>query len=711
MTPRGVWAVKPDIHSVRFRFLSLMLVIMTVGFVLVAAWNHLANQAERQRELDGQLDAVKGRLRSSLQVAVWEFNHEQVKKIINAEMDAPFIKGIVIAYGKSRVYGVEKRNGELNEVKTIAPGSLDIKFPINWFEGEVERHLGDVTIFVTTEAITQSLQREFRRTVFQLLAISGATLAALYLVLTLIVLRPLARVRDVLLQIADGDAPLSLRLPEPEAEATEFRVVSRTFNQYADKFEKLMGGSMETVHESIRRISEGNHETPIPLEGRYPGSVLARLEQMRGNVSAAEATIIKARQAAEVANSAKSYFLANMSHEIRTPMNAVIGYSSLALESAELPLRERGYIESVNISAGHLLNIINDILDVSKIEAGKMNIEAENFRLDHLLADVLAATGPKAAEKDVHLSVDLPPEVPTELVGDALRIRQVLINLLGNAVKFTSEGSVVLTVQVVTRSHAGALYSDELILQFSVRDTGIGMSPEMLDSIFEPFSQGDTSTARTHGGTGLGLSICKSLTELMGGKMWVESAVGQGSTFHFTVRLRRPTAAPALPAPSTGSSAYSVDADALRGARILLVEDNVFNRNLAKEVLERAGLKVDTACDGQEAIRMVNAMAYEAVLMDCQMPIMDGYSATIQLRKNPRFSKLPIIAITANAMSGDVQAALAAGMNDHVPKPIRIGKLFAVLNKWVRGAPGPVPVVTLPAPRPGDGSDPTHASG
>lgn len=702
MTLRGVRALMPDIHSVRFRFLALALVIMTGGFVLIAVWNHMANQSERQRELDGQLEAVKGRLRSSLQVAVWEYNHEQVKKIINAEMDAPFIRGIVIAYGKSRVYGVEKQNGDLKEVKTLSPGSFDIRFPINWFEGEVERHLGDLTIFVTTDAINQSLQRDFRRTVFQLLAISAVTMAALYLVLTVIVLRPLGRIRDVLHQITDGDAPLSLRLPE--AEATEFRVVSLTFNQYADKFEKLMGGSMDTVHESIRRISEGDLETPIPLEGRYPGSVLARLEQMRGNVNAAEASIIKARKAAEVANSAKSYFLANMSHEIRTPMNAVIGYSNLALESTELPRRERGYIENVNMSAGHLLNIINDILDVSKIEAGKMNIEAENFRLDHLLADVRAATDPKAVEKDVRLSVDLPPEVPTELVGDALRIRQVLINLLGNAVKFTSEGSVALSVEVATRSHAGALYSDELMLQFNVRDTGIGMSPDMLDTIFEPFSQGDTSTARTHGGTGLGLSICRNLTELMGGRMWVESAVGQGSTFHFTVRLRRPTAATAAPVSSTAAPrADSADAHALRGARILLVEDNVYNRDLAKEMLTRVGLQVDTAGDGQEAIAMVNSAAYDAVLMDCQMPIMDGYSATIQLRKNPRFSKLPIIAITANAMSVDVQAALAAGMNDHVAKPIRIGKLLAVLNHWVRGASDAATVSTPPSAQREDG--------
>lgn len=665
-----------DVRSVRFRFLSLMFLILAIGFVLIGTWNHLADKAERQQELDDQLAAVKARLQSSLQVAVWEYNHEQIRKIINAEMDAPFIHAIVITYGKARSYGVEKQDGELKTVSSPAPADFERKFPVTFLEGQTERKLGDVTITVSTASIDRSLQRDFRRTVFQLLVVAVVTMAALYLVLTAIVLRPLGRVRDVLHQIADGDAPLSLRLPE--ADASEFRVVSRTFNQYADKFETLMGGSMDTVHESIRRISEGDLGTSIHQEDRYPGSVLARLAQMRRSVRAAEAGIIRARQAAEVANSAKSHFLANMSHEIRTPMNAVIGYANLALDATDLPDRERAYIENVNLAASHLLNIISDILDVSKIEAGKMAIEAERFPLDQVVADVLAAIQPKADEKGLHLRVDWSPDVPLELVGDALRLRQVLLNLLSNAVKFTPQGAVAVAVGVESPA------ADGWMLHFSVKDTGIGMSAQTLETIFQPFSQADTSTARTHGGTGLGLSICKSLTELMGGAMSVQSEVGRGSCFHFTVRVRRPAAPGAAPVPASAAPGHQADAQALAGARILLVEDNPFNRDLAKEMLERAGICVDEACDGQQAIRMASASDYDAVLMDCQMPVMDGYSATIQLRKNPRLSTLPIIAITANAMAADVQAALDAGMNDHVAKPIRVSKLFAVLNQWIR---------------------------
>jgi CheY-like chemotaxis protein len=380
-----------------------------------------------------------------------------------------------------------------------------------------------------------------------------------------------------------------------------------------------------------------------------------------------------------------------MSHEIRTPMNAIIGMSALALSSTDLTQRQRNYIEKVNVSAVNLLRILNDILDVSKIEAGMMTIELGNFRLDALVSHLAGAMQSKAAEKNIELTFDIAPEVPMALVGDSLRLGQVLLNLVGNALKFTSRGAVAVSVELEEKGNTPGLQEDESMLHFRVADTGIGMSPQTLESLFEPFTQADTSTARTYGGTGLGLTISKNLTELMGGRIWVESEAGRGSTFHFTARLRRqPAGADSTAGAPFGAHAADLpDTSTLQGARVLLVEDNEINQELASELLTLAGVEVDVASDGQQAIDKLNANRYDAVLMDCQMPVMDGYTAAILLRKDPRFATLPIIAMTANAMSTDIQAALDAGMNDHIAKPIDVADMFTVLLSWIVRQPTP----------------------
>ncbi|CAN5146312.1 hypothetical protein BH11PSE9_BH11PSE9_18570 [soil metagenome] len=668
-----------DVHSVRFRFIALMVLIVTFGLGAFTAWNQFADRGDRQRALDAELDHLTARLGASLEVAAWEFNHAQIRNIVDSEMSAPYVTGILFTYGKGRSYGVQKVEGRREPLASAMPADIVRRFPIAMQDGEKRRELGEVTLFATQRLVTQSLERDLRRTVLQTLALNVAVIVILYLALELIVLRPLDRVRLALARIAAGDADLSLRLPEDLT--TEFRAVSSNFNSYVEKLERLMGGSLDVVHRSIRRIAEGDLDTPSGESPNNPGSVLARLGAMRRNLHDMSHAQALAKRAAEEANRAKSDFLANMSHEIRTPMNAIIGMSNLALDTAGLTPRQRNYLEKVNISAVNLLGILNDILDFSKIEAGKMRIEAANFQLDDVMSHLTGVMHPKADEKGIELRLETAPDVPSALVGDSLRLGQVLMNLVGNAIKFTQQGEVVVRAALLAPELAPLnLGRDEAMLHVSVRDTGIGMSEETQRVLFEAFTQADTSTARNYGGTGLGLTISKTLTELMGGSIWAESELARGSIFHFSVRLR---VSPAESRSAFGPRGSRMpDTVPLRGLRILLVEDNEINQELASELLGDAGIVVELANNGREAIDRLAASHFDMVLMDCQMPVMDGYTATRRLREDARFAALPIVAMTANAMATDVDAALDAGMNDHIAKPLDVAGMFSVLLRW-----------------------------
>jgi two-component system sensor histidine kinase/response regulator len=596
----------------------------------------------------------------------------------------------------------------------------------------------------------------------------------------------------------------------------------------------LPGEELEAKYVRIERkgsVLAGETYTPgLKGGGRYLYATASALHDSQGNAvgaietirditkrKEAEVELQKAKEAAETATQAKSEFLANVSHEIRTPMNAVIGMAHLALQT-ELTSKQEDYLRKIQRSAHSLLGIINDILDFSKIEAGKMQLESVDFSLDEVLDNVSTMMGVRIHEKELEFLMDTSRDVPLALVGDPLRVGQVLINLCNNAVKFTEQGEIVVSTRVKERDEKS------VTLQFSVRDTGIGLTEKQKGKLFEAFSQADTSTTRKYGGTGLGLAISRRLVEMMGGEIWVESEPGKGSEFFFTASLgiarkvaRKHMAPPldlrgmrvlvvednassreilqtllesmtfevsAVASAEEGISelekaaktrpyrlvamdwkmpgmdgikacevikrraeiaikpkmiivtAYGreevmhrsaklgvdgfilkpvsqsmlfdaimvafdkeapdrehavqarVDTEEdllkIRGARVLLVEDNEINQQVAKEMLEKAGLVVGIATNGQEAVERVKAEVYDAVLMDIQMPLMGGFEATQEIRRSGRFKDLPIIAMTAHAMAGDREKSLAGGMNDHVTKPIDPDELFSALVRWVK---------------------------
>ena len=430
-----------------------------------------------------------------------------------------------------------------------------------------------------------------------------------------------------------------------------------------------------------------------------PGGLIGTMVDISEQERAQE-QLRRAKDAADAANRAKGDFLANMSHEIRTPMNAIIGMAYLVMKT-ELSPRQAEFISKIQLSGKDLLSIIDDILDISKVEAGKLNIERVVFELANVTSQVVNVINDKASAKGLKLVVEVAPDVPNLLVGDPLRLGQILINYANNAVKFTHRGEIKISIRVKERGEKG---DDSLLLEFDVKDTGIGISPELAARLFRSFEQADTSTTRQFGGTGLGLAISKGLANLMGGGVGVEGALGEGSTFWFTARVGLansantclPSGFGQLSPPDALTDDYALAREALRrvaGARVLLVEDNDLNREVASAMLVDVGFAVDVAGNGLVAVQEIAASndagrPYDIVLMDLQMPVLDGLDATAEIRKDSRNEYLPIAAMTANAMQEDRERCKRAGMAGFIVKPVEPIELWRTLARLIRPRSG-----------------------
>jgi signal transduction histidine kinase/FixJ family two-component response regulator len=574
-----------------------------------------------------------------------------------------------------------------NAAAKIGEGDLDVHIDIETRDevGQLARSFNKMTGDLKRAILVKDIEITERKRAEKALRKSEDKFRSLTKELTI----GLSDVFKALLQISSGDP--SVRIPETSG--LELIVdLKHAVNQTAKNLSEIVDLSHEIAiglaehFDTLDRVTKGNLNARIKsntgvelLESlkRVTNTMIQSVSREINHRMLVEKQLLKAKEEAEAGSQAKGDFLANMSHEIRTPLNAVIGMTELTL-GTELTDEQQEYLETVRASSESLLRLLNDILDFSKIEAGQLEMTKIVFdlqtSLDHV-ADILAV---KAQKAGLELTCSIKPDVPTALVGDPMRLCQVIVNLTANAIKFTQEGQVNITVETKREEDFS------VFLHFTVSDTGIGIPPDQIETIFESFKQADDSTTRQYGGTGLGLAISKQLVNMMGGRIWVESELGKGSTVHFTVRFR-------LSQGEATEVLHTKDLSIQKAPRqlsILLAEDNPVNQKVAAAMLKKRGHRVVIASNGKEALGALDRESVDLILMDVQMPEMDGFGATKLLREREKANgeHIPIVAMTAHALTGDRERCLAAGMDSYISKPIREADLFSVIQDLANGS-------------------------
>ncbi|MBG6535998.1 response regulator [Pseudomonas aeruginosa] len=629
--------------DIRTRMLAISLGPALLLTLLLTAYFTYSRLQDLRQELTHTGQLIADQLAPAAEYGVIAGNTPVLQKLLQATLDTPHVRFIEVRDGNDNILVyVEQLSGALQNAapidifhstiqrQRIALASDPLLDGASEVDGQSgEDYLGRVVVGMSNDAFSQRQQE---------ILLKAALLAAFALILTFLVARRLAQ-----------------RLSAP----------------------------ISTMGQAVEAIQRGDYKTRLPIldDGeigdlaRHINHLASGLDRASREQEQAIGQLISAREEAEQANRAKSDFLAMMSHELRTPMNGVLGMLQL-LETTEQTREQAEYTALATESTEHLLKVINDILDFSRIERGALELECIPFNLLELVQGSALVFQHSAQQRGLALELQIQAGLENiEVCGDPTRIRQILVNLLGNALKFTEEGAIHLSLEWQALDH------DVLWLTCAVHDSGIGISPERLEHMFDAFQQADSSISRRYGGTGLGLAIARTLAERMGGTLQAESKEGSGSTFTLEIPL------PFQQSPAHRQQAAGDAAPIAAGQEILLVEDNPVNQTVIEAMLRSLGYRVTLGADGIQAGRSAERQRYDAILMDCRLPVLDGYSATREIRAQENGRRVPIIALTANALQGDRENCLQAGMNDYLAKPFKRAELQRILQRWIGSQP------------------------